>query len=112
LTGRAFAGEMAASVAHEVANALSAVIGWCSLARTNPAVAPPAVALERVMSGAEVARDAALQLMRWGAAGPHGSPESIEIGTALIEIASLLRPAAIDAGVEIKINSSDEPLFV
>ncbi|MBC7171878.1 MAG: hypothetical protein H5U40_05605, partial [Polyangiaceae bacterium] len=59
LARRATAGEMAAGVAHEVANALSSVIGWCSLARNDPASAPPELALDRAIQGAEIARDAA-----------------------------------------------------
>ncbi len=106
LARRAAAGEMAAGVAHEVANALSSVIGWCSLARNDPGNAPPEVALDRAIQGAEIARDAARQLMAWG--GPDGTSERLDVARTLREVGALLRPLAIESGVAIAIDARED----
>lgn len=111
LARRASAGEMAAGVAHEVANALSSVIGWCSLAQSDPGSAPPELALRRARQGAEIARDAARQMMAWGSPVDARGPERLDVARALHDVASLLRPVAIEAGVTISLEGPDE-IFV
>jgi signal transduction histidine kinase len=108
LARRAAAGEMAAGVAHEVANALSSVIGWCSLSKSDPAAAPPEVALDRAAQGAQIARDAARQLMQWGDPARRGLGERLDAGHVVRDVAALLRPAAIEAGVTIDLVSSSQ----
>jgi signal transduction histidine kinase/CheY-like chemotaxis protein len=111
LARRAAAGEMAAGVAHEVANALSSVIGWCSLAKSDPKSAPPDVALDRAAQGAQVARDAARQLMQWGSPRLDGPGERLDAVRIVRDVAALLRPAAIEAGVTIDLEGG-APVFV
>jgi CheY-like chemotaxis protein len=102
---------MAAGVAHEVANALSSVIGWCSLAKNDPKAAPPDVALDRASQGAQVARDAARQLMQWGSPRHDGPAERLDAVRIVRDVAALLRPAAIEAGVTVDLEAG-APIFV
>jgi signal transduction histidine kinase/CheY-like chemotaxis protein len=61
---KAAAADLAAGVSHEVANALSAIVGWAQVARERPDKAPPEEALALIEKSAQVARDATQDLLR------------------------------------------------
>ena len=61
---KAAAADLAAGVSHEVANALSAIVGWAQVARERPDKAPPEEALSLIEKSAQVARDATQDLLR------------------------------------------------
>lgn len=101
--------DLAASLSHEMANALGAVIGWASLARrfadqigADPAREQLSEAIEQVESGAEYARLMARQWSRVARTHTHAGPECCDAAEVVDDVSRLLRLKAETAGVELQ----------
>ena len=97
---RASSSELAASVTHELANALSAVIGWATRARTEPEERDEALAsIDRC---ARTAHATARTLLDSHGDRPRGRESvAVDVAGLLLEVTRLLEPAARLAQVEL-----------
>ncbi len=94
--------DVAAGVAHELANALGAILGWAELAqRSGVSHEPTARALDRIERSARSARESARHLLdsRRGAVPPS---ETVCVGSLVSEVVELLEPVAVGAGVRVE----------
>lgn len=92
----------AASIAHELSNALGAIVGWSELARRRGEPDDiTADALERIERSARTARATAQHLLE-SAKGGVAAAEPVCVATLARDIAGLLEPVAAEAGVRIE----------
>ncbi|MFW6050675.1 MAG: ATP-binding protein [Myxococcota bacterium] len=101
LEQRAAAADVAAGVSHEVANALSAIVGWAQLGREHPGP-EAAETFSLIEDSARTARSAARRLL--DAVRCHGdqAPEAIDLAPLLEDVVRLLRPEARDHGLSLE----------
>ncbi|MFW5920354.1 MAG: ATP-binding protein [Polyangiales bacterium] len=95
----AMATQMAAGVVHEVANALSAVIGWAELGRRDRARTDEALAA--IEDSARAARSAARRLLQ-SVREHKDTPEPIDVAAVVTDVTRLLQPRAGEAGVRLE----------
>ncbi len=110
MQAKAAAADLAAGVSHEVANALSAIVGWAQVARERPDKASPEEALSLIEKSAQVARDATQDLLRMVRNTNHEKSRA-DLATVLNDVARLLRPEAQQKRVTVHANS-DEACWV
>jgi two-component system, cell cycle sensor histidine kinase and response regulator CckA len=91
------AGDLAAGVSHELANALAAIAGWARLAKQGRRVQE---ALGLIQMSAESAWSAAQRLLR-DQRSP-GEPETIDLSAFVDEAARLLAPKAMAKHVQVR----------
>lgn len=103
LRRRAAAADLAAGVSHEVANALSAIVGWAELASEHPDAADPTETLELIRVSAGTALEVARDLLRQVREGPKAPGDSRTDASAIAkDIARLLRPQAQRKNVRVE----------
>lgn len=100
--------QMAAGVAHEVANALSAVVGWAELGRRDPARGSEA--FDAIEDSARAARSAARRLLQSVREGEHEA-EPLDVAAVVADIKRLLQPRATDAGVGME-TGAPTPVWI
>lgn len=100
MQAKAAAADLAAGVSHEVANALSAIVGWAQVARERPDKAPPEEALSLIEKSAQVARDATQDLLRMVRRTNHEKPRT-DLAVVIRDVIRLLRPEAQQRRVRI-----------
>ena len=100
MQAKAAAADLAAGVSHEVANALSAIVGWAQVARERPDKAPPEEALALIEKSAQVARDATQDLLRMVRQTNHEKPRT-DLAVVIRDVTRLLRPEAQQRRVSI-----------
>lgn len=105
--------DLAASLSHEMANALGAVIGWASLARrfadqlgaerlgADPTCEQLQEAIGQVESGAEYAQLMARQWSRVARSHTHAGPDCCDAAEVVDDVSRLLRLKAEAAGVQL-----------
>ena len=98
---KAAAADLAAGVSHEVANALSAIVGWAQVARERPDKAPPEEALALIEKSAQVARDATQDLLRMVRHTNHERARS-DLSAVIRDVVRLLRPEAQSKRVHVR----------
>ena len=103
---KAAAADLAAGVSHEVANALSAIVGWAQLARERPDKAPPEEALALIEKSALVARDATQDLLRMVRHTNHERTRS-DLSAVIRDVVRLLRPEAQSKRVTVHAEVED-----
>ncbi len=103
---KAAAADLAAGVSHEVANALSAIVGWAQLARERPDKAPPEEALALIEKSAQVARDATQDLLRMVRHSNHERTRT-DLSIVIRDVVRLLRPEAQNKRVTVKAEVED-----
>ena len=103
---KAAAADLAAGVSHEVANALSAIVGWAQVARERPDKAPPAEALSLIEKSAQVARDATQDLLRMVRHTNHERSRS-DLSVVVRDVVRLLRPDAQQKRVQVLADVED-----
>lgn len=106
---KAAAADLAAGVSHEVANALSAIVGWAQVARERPDKAPPEEALSLIEKSAQVARDATQDLLRM-VRDTNANHERTRADLTLVirDVVRLLRPEAQQKRVYVHAQTEDE----
>jgi CheY-like chemotaxis protein/two-component sensor histidine kinase len=93
--------ELAASVSHELANALGAIAGWARLAKQGRRVQE---ALDLIEGSAEAAWSAARRILGdAGAVARNRQQESVDLSAFVDEAARLLAPKAIGRGVQVRV---------
>ena len=97
---KAAAADLAAGVSHEVANALSAIVGWAQVARERPDKAPPEEALSLIEKSAQVARDATQDLLRMVRHTNHEKSRT-NLTVVIRDVVRLLRPEAQQKRVNV-----------
>ncbi|MBW2190726.1 MAG: HAMP domain-containing histidine kinase, partial [Deltaproteobacteria bacterium] len=97
---KAAAADLAAGVSHEVANALSAIVGWAQVARERPDKAPPEEALALIEKSAQVARDATQDLLRMVRHTNH-EQSRCDLSAVIRDVVRLLRPEAQNKRVHV-----------
>ena len=103
---KAAAADLAAGVSHEVANALSAIVGWAQVARERPDKAPPEEALSLIEKSAQVARDATQDLLRMVRHTNHERTRT-DLAVVVRDVVRLLRPEAQSKRVKVSSNIED-----
>ncbi len=103
---KAAAADLAAGVSHEVANALSAIVGWAQVARERPDKAPPEEALSLIEKSAQVARDATQDLLRMVRHTNHERSRT-DLTVVVRDVARLLRPEAQQKRVTVHAEPED-----
>jgi signal transduction histidine kinase/ActR/RegA family two-component response regulator len=103
---KAAAADLAAGVSHEVANALSAIVGWAQVARERPDKAPPEEALTLIEKSAQVARDATQDLLRMVRHTNHERTRT-DLAVVVRDVVRLLRPEAQTKRVKVSSNIED-----
>ncbi len=103
---KAAAADLAAGVSHEVANALSAIVGWAQLARERPDKAPPEEALGLIEKSAQVARDATQDLLRMVRHSNHERTRT-NLSVVIHDVVRLLRPEAQNKRVTVRAEVED-----
>ena len=103
---KAAAADLAAGVSHEVANALSAIVGWAQVARERPDKAPPEEALALIEKSAQVARDATQDLLRMVRHTSHERTRS-DLSAVIRDVVRLLRPEAQTKRVTVHAEVED-----
>ncbi|NOQ84429.1 MAG: hypothetical protein GQ551_10495 [Myxococcales bacterium] len=103
---KAAAADLAAGVSHEVANALSAIVGWAQVARERPDKAPPEEALALIEKSAQVARDATQDLLRMVRHTNHEQSRS-DLSAVIRDVVRLLRPEAQNKRVQVHAEVED-----
>jgi signal transduction histidine kinase len=103
---KAAAADLAAGVSHEVANALSAIVGWAQVARERPDKAPPEEALALIEKSAQVARDATQDLLRMVRHTNHERTRS-DLSSVIRDVVRLLRPEAQNKRVRVQAEVED-----
>ncbi len=107
MQAKAAAADLAAGVSHEVANALSAIVGWAQVARERPDKAPPEEALALIEKSAQVARDATQDLLRMVRHTNHERSRT-NLSVVIRDVARLLRPEAQQKRVTVHADPEDE----
>ncbi len=103
---KAAAADLAAGVSHEVANALSAIVGWAQVARERPDKAPPEEALALIEKSAQVARDATQDLLRMVRHTNHERTRT-DLSVVIRDVVRLLRPEAQSKRVNVHAEVQD-----
>ena len=103
---KAAAADLAAGVSHEVANALSAIVGWAQVARERPDKAPPEEALALIEKSAQVARDATQDLLRMVRHTNH-ERSRCDLSAVIRDVVRLLRPEAQNKRVHVRADVED-----
>jgi len=103
---KAAAADLAAGVSHEVANALSAIVGWAQVARERPDKAPPEEALALIEKSAQVARDATQDLLRMVRHTNHERTRT-DLSVVIRDVVRLLRPEAQSKRVHVHAEVED-----
>lgn len=103
---KAAAADLAAGVSHEVANALSAIVGWAQVARERPDKAPPEEALSLIEKSAQVARDATQDLLRMVRHTNHERTRT-NLTVVIRDAVRLLRPEAQKKRVNLHATADD-----
>ena len=103
---KAAAADLAAGVSHEVANALSAIVGWAQVARERPDKAPPEEALSLIEKSAQVARDATQDLLRMVRNTNHERTRT-DLAAVIRDVVRLLRPEAQAKRVKVSAQIED-----
>ena len=103
---KAAAADLAAGVSHEVANALSAIVGWAQVARERPDKAPPEEALALIEKSAQMARDATQDLLRMVRHTNHERARS-DLSAVIRDVVRLLRPEAQNKRVQVRAEVED-----
>ncbi len=104
LERRAAAADAAAAVAHEVANALGAIMGWASIAQQGTRKGDQAHdALSLIESSARDARSSARLLLEMVHDGERESAEPCELGALLTQIERLIVPIARRSDVDVQV---------
>ena len=103
---KAAAADLAAGVSHEVANALSAIVGWAQVARERPDKAPPEEALALIEKSAQVARDATQDLLRMVRHTNHERTRT-DLSVVIRDVVRLLRPEAQTKRVTVNAEVED-----
>ena len=103
---KAAAADLAAGVSHEVANALSAIVGWAQVARERPDKAPPEEALTLIEKSAQVARDATQDLLRMVRHTNHERTRT-DLSAVIRDVVRLLRPEAQSKRVNVHAEVED-----
>ena len=103
---KAAAADLAAGVSHEVANALSAIVGLAQVARERPDKAPPEEALALIEKSAQVARDATQDLLRMVRHTNHERTRS-DLSAVIRDVVRLLRPEAQTKRVTVHAEVED-----
>ncbi len=103
---KAAAADLAAGVSHEVANALSAIVGWAQVARERPDKAPPEEALALIEKSAQVARDATQDLLRMVRHSNHERTRT-DLSAVIRDVVRLLRPEAQSKRVQVRAEVED-----
>jgi CheY-like chemotaxis protein/two-component sensor histidine kinase len=106
MQAKAAAADLAAGVSHEVANALSAIVGWAQVARERPDKAPPDEALALIEKSAQVARDATQDLLRMVRQGNHERTRA-DLSSVIRDVVRLLRPEAQQKRVRLHAEIDD-----
>jgi signal transduction histidine kinase len=106
IQAKAAAADLAAGVSHEVANALSAIVGWAQVARERPDKAPPGEALALIEKSAQVARDATQDLLRMVRHTNHEQARS-DLSAVIHDVVRLLRPEAQSKRVHVRAEVED-----
>ena len=106
IQAKAAAADLAAGVSHEVANALSAIVGWAQVARERPDKAPPAEALALIEKSAQVARDATQDLLRMVRHTNHERTRT-DLSAVIRDVVRLLRPEAQTKRVNVRAEVED-----
>jgi signal transduction histidine kinase len=106
MQAKAAAADLAAGVSHEVANALSAIVGWAQVARERPDKAPPDEALALIEKSAQVARDATQDLLRMVRQGNHERTRA-DLSSVIRDVVRLLRPEAQQRRVRLHAEVED-----
>lgn len=106
MQAKAAAADLAAGVSHEVANALSAIVGWAQVARERPDKAPPDEALALIEKSAQVARDATQDLLRMVRQGNHERTRT-DLSAVARDVVRLLRPEAQQKRVRLHAEIDD-----
>jgi signal transduction histidine kinase/CheY-like chemotaxis protein len=106
IQAKAAAADLAAGVSHEVANALSAIVGWAQVARERPDKAPPAEALALIEKSAQVARDATQDLLRMVRHTNHERTRT-DLSAVIHDVVRLLRPEAQTKRVNVRAEVED-----
>jgi two-component sensor histidine kinase/CheY-like chemotaxis protein len=106
IQAKAAAADLAAGVSHEVANALSAIVGWAQVARERPDKAPPEEALALIEKSAQVARDATQDLLRMVRHTNHERTRS-DLSAVIRDVVRLLRPEAQSKRVTVLADVED-----
>ena len=106
IQAKAAAADLAAGVSHEVANALSAIVGWAQVARERPDKAPPEEALALIEKSAQVARDATQDLLRMVRHTNHERTRS-DLSAVIRDVVRLLRPEAQSKRVTVRAEVED-----
>ena len=106
MQAKAAAADLAAGVSHEVANALSSIVGWAQVARERPDKAPPDEALALIEKSAQVARDATQDLLRMVRQGNHERTRA-DLSSVIRDVARLLRPEAQHRRVRLQAEVED-----
>lgn len=106
LERRAAATDVAAGVSHEVANALSAIVGWAELGRgQGPADTPQTFDL--IAQSARTARSAARRLLDAVRDTDRQTPAALDLGPLLADAVRLLRADARGRDVDIECQVPD-----
>jgi len=103
---KAAAADLAAGVSHEVANALSAIVGWAQVARERPDKAPPNEALALIEKSAQVARDATQDLLRMVRHTNHERTRT-DLSVVIRDVVRLIRPEAQSKRVHVVADVED-----
>jgi signal transduction histidine kinase/ActR/RegA family two-component response regulator len=106
IQAKAAAADLAAGVSHEVANALSAIVGWAQVARERPDKAPPEEALALIEKSALVARDATQDLLRMVRHTNHERTRA-DLSVVIRDVVRLLRPEAQTKRVKVHAEVED-----
>ena len=93
-------------MSHEVANALSAIVGWAQVARERPDKAPPEEALGLIEKSAQVARDATQDLLRMVRHTNHERART-NLSVVIRDVVRLLRPEAQSKRVNVQAEVED-----
>jgi len=106
IQAKAAAADLAAGVSHEVANALSAIVGWAQVARERPDKAPPEEALTLIEKSAQVARDATQDLLRMVRHTNHERTRT-DLSVVIRDVVRLIRPEAQSKRVNVHADVED-----
>ncbi|MFW6023822.1 MAG: ATP-binding protein, partial [Myxococcota bacterium] len=97
MTRRAAAADVAAGVSHEVANALSAIVGWAQLGQQQQG-ADALATFALIEDRARTARAAARHMLD-AVRSPTSSPHALDLSTLLADVVRLLGPEAHNRGI-------------